>query len=481
MKSYIYYRDNIEYSKDKYFRPGKKYPEYPFSELGISEQPNDVYDMIRDLFIKLSLDKQHIGSREWNPLGDYISPDNVVLIKPNWVKHENGVVRGKKGMECLVTNTSVLKCIIDYALIALKGRGKLIIADAPVQSCDFEQLKKNIGLFCLEEFYKNANVDIQFIDLRSYRSQRKNGAIITVPTDSVYKGKKVNLGKHSYFYKNCKEGKLRITNYDFRSVNRHHKGNIHEYCISEACLMADVVINLPKPKTHRKAGFTGSLKNMVGINTMKDFLPHHTKGSYLLHEGDEYYSDSRIAKRKSDLNDLIDILEKKSLFFASRILKKYLNCVVENNIDSERYSEGSWWGNNTIWKTVLDLNMIVLYADKQGRLKKTRQRKIITIGDMIISGEKEGPLMPTAKKTNSIIFSDNSVLFDEILVRFMGFDADKFVLLKEAEKNPKLFKGEVGEHIVDSNDMSFHKKLSEFESNYKFIPSQGWKEYIGKQ
>ena len=78
---------------------------------------------------------------------------------------------------------------------------------------------------------------------------------------------------------------MRITNYDYHEVNRHHRGDRHEYCISEACLSADVIINLPKPKTHRKAGYTGALKNMVGINAAKDYLPHHTKGSYMLNEG----------------------------------------------------------------------------------------------------------------------------------------------------------------------------------------------------
>lgn len=478
MKNYIYYRNSAQYTKDKYFRPDKNYPEYPFMSLGISEQPNDAYDMIRDMFINLSLDKQHIGSKEWNPLGDYISPNSVVLIKPNWVKHENEAFKGKKGMECLITNTSILKCIIDYALIALKGSGKLIIADAPVQSCDFEKLKKNAGLNDLEEFYKKADVDIQFVDLRAYRSQRKNGDLITVPTNSVYKGKVINLGKYSYFFNNCKEGRLRITNYDFRNVNKHHKGSLHEYCISEACLEADVIINLPKPKTHRKAGYTGALKNMVGINAIKDYIPHHTKGSYVLKEGDEYYTDSKIAKCKSNINDLVDILEKKSLFRVSRLLKKGLNLLKNHISDSEKYSEGSWWGNNTIWKTILDLNTIVLYADKQGRLRKSRQRKVITIGDMIVSGEGEGPMLPTPKRTCSILFADNSVLFDKILVKFMGFDEDRFVLLKEAERNKKLFGGETNNCNIISNCEQFNKKLYEFESGYRFIPSQGWKGHV---
>lgn len=480
MKNYIYYRENVKYPKDKFFRPDRKYPEYLFREFGISEESNDIYDMIRDMFIKLSLDKKHIGCVEWNPLGEYILPGNTVLIKPNWVKHENEAFSGSTGMDCLVTNTSIIKCIIDYVLIALKGMGKLIIGDAPVQSCDFEKLKDDMSLYSMEKYYKMAGIDIEFVDLRNYKSRRENGNIVTIPTKSIYKGKEINLGKYSYFYNNCKEDRLRITNYDFRDVNRHHRGNKHEYCISEACLEADVIINLPKPKTHRKAGYTGALKNMVGINAMKDYLPHHTKGSYILGEGDEYYSDSKNAKRRSDINDLIDVLEKKSLYHISKFVRKSTDFLFDIEYNMERYSEGSWWGNNTIWKTILDLNMIVMYADKRGRIKKSKQRNVITIGDLIVAGEKEGPLHPTPKKTNCIIFSDNNVLFDEILVRFMGYNSDKFVILKEAEKNGKLFGENIENCIINSNTEKFRGKLSEFKSVYQFEPSQGWKGYLDK-
>ena len=50
---------------------------------------------------------------------------------------------------------------------------------------------------------------------------------------------------------------------------------------------ADVVVNVPKLKTHKKAGITGALKNLVGINGHKAFLPHHRKGGSL-DGGDAY-------------------------------------------------------------------------------------------------------------------------------------------------------------------------------------------------
>ncbi len=477
MKNYLYYREGMSYPLDKYFRPACAYPEYPFLDAGLSETPNDVYDSIRDMFICMGLDKENTGNSKWNPLSEYIKKDDVVLIKPNWVKHENSAVNGIKELECLITHSSIIKCLIDYTLIALHGTGEIIVADAPVQSCDFDKLQQKSGINMLREFYQNENVKVEFVDLRNYKSRREGTHIISLPLSPKYGGTIVNIGKHSYFYQNSKEGRLRITNYDSRIVNQHHKGKIQKYCISDACLKADVIINLPKPKTHRKAGYTGALKNMVGINAKKEYLPHHTKGSYVSGSGDEYYSESRISRIKSDVNDIVNIFESKSMFTGSSIVRKIGDFLVLGKTDSEKYSEGSWWGNNTIWKTILDLNLVVLYIDKTGILRKDQQRKVITLGDLVIAGEGEGPLMPTPKKANSLLFADNSVLFDLILVRLMGFSDEKFMLLKKAIKNRKLFDGNADMYI-NSNRADWEKKLSKFLSGYVFKPARGWKDYL---
>ena len=53
----------------------------------------------------------------------------------------------------------------------------------------------------------------------------------------------------------------------------------HEYLISRSAMDADVFINLPKLKTHKKVGVTLSLKNLVGINGDKNYLPHFCIGT----------------------------------------------------------------------------------------------------------------------------------------------------------------------------------------------------------
>lgn len=474
MRNYVYYRENVTYPMDKYFRPSICYPEYKYAKWGLADRNNDIYDMIRQIFIELNLDADNIGTSKWNPLGEYIKENDVVLVKPNLVKHINESVGGKKGIECLITHASVIRCVVDYVLIALNGTGKIIVADAPVQSCDFIKLKRISGLGDLEEFYNKAGEKIKIEDLRSYESIRENGVIKTRKSQTEYKGRIINLGKQSYFYNINRKGKLRITNYDYREVNKHHSGERQEYCISDACIQADVIINLPKPKTHRKAGYTGALKNMIGINSAKDFLPHHTKGSYEKGEGDEYLQNSGIAIIRSSLFDWIDILDKKQLYICSRIVRKLVERLPK---EKEQYSEGSWWGNDTIWRTILDINQIILYTDKRGVLQSTPQRKVVTIGDLVISGEKEGPLLPTPKKTFSIIFADNSVLFDDILVKFMGFDNNKFKVLNEAKKNKRLF-NTTEKICVTSNISSLNKSIEEFVSPYRFKPARGWRDYI---
>src|ERR1022692_1434372 len=51
-------------------------------------------------------------------------------------------------------------------------------------------------------------------------------------------------------------------------------GGAHRYAVGNTVLSADVILNVPKLKTHMKTGMTGALKNFVGIVGSKDFLPH---------------------------------------------------------------------------------------------------------------------------------------------------------------------------------------------------------------
>ena len=66
------------------------------------------------------------------------------------------------------------------------------------------------------------------------------------------------------------------------------------------------IINLAKPKIHRKAGIIGDMKNLVGINGSKDWLPHHKRGSKF-DGGDEYLSHNLFKEINVLLQERIDL------------------------------------------------------------------------------------------------------------------------------------------------------------------------------
>jgi len=109
---------------------------------------------VRDLFRYLGLDAA-------NPLGRWIKPGMTVVVKPNWVKHEFGSTVGRN---VLFTHASLVRVLIDAALQALAGDGRVFVADAPLQGSDFARFRRQSGLGELEKDYTHAPV--AFLDLR---------------------------------------------------------------------------------------------------------------------------------------------------------------------------------------------------------------------------------------------------------------------------------------------------------------------------
>ena len=99
---------------------------------------------------------------------------------------------------------------------------------------------------------------------------------------------------------------------------------ISAYLLPASILKADVFINLPKLKTHRKAGITGAMKNLVGINGSKDWLPHHTAGPRE-DGGDEYLHRSARKRLVSYLRDQIEgrkgALPRRALYLIERAVR----------------------------------------------------------------------------------------------------------------------------------------------------------------
>lgn len=430
----------------------------------------------------LGLDKNHIGTNTWNPLSEFISPGMTVLLKPNYVMNVNRIVQN--GTDCLYTQSAIIEVVINLVLKALNDAGHIIIGDAPMQECDFESLKLSSGIQdIIDKIPSSKAIDIKLVDFRELYSTVKGGVHFNKLNPEA-KGTIVDLGKNSQFYTDKKDWrKYRITNYDPDVLPLHHNGDVNEYYISDYILQADVIINLPKPKTHRKAGVTISLKNFVGANTRKEFLPHHTLGS-IEEGGDEY-------KNKSVVYSLMNkTIDSKNRFSAH---KKYIRAWLFAVFSRMLYEilkhkrdfiyEGNWYGNDTISKTITDINIAVRYANKDGKLEEKECRKIFIIGDMIISGEGEGPVAPTPKNCGIIASGFNTVCYDEAISTIMGFDYTKIPSITRArnlEGQYKLVEKNINPIILSNDNRLNNKDVNEISSSntLHFVPSSGWKNYI---
>lgn len=157
-----------------------------------------------------------------------------------------------------------------YIYIALKGKGKIIIADAPLQKCDFLKVTIENGTRLIVDYYKKHGIKIELIDFRKERA-------ITDSSGRIKGIEKLNGDPRGYTVVDLGEDsllhdiiddykKFRVTNYNPNLMKLHHNHKKNEYLIPNTILEVDVIINLPKPKTHRKAGITGAMKNLVSIN-----------------------------------------------------------------------------------------------------------------------------------------------------------------------------------------------------------------------
>ena len=137
---------------------------------------------------------------------------------------------------------------------------------------------------------------------------------------------------------------------------------------------------------------------------------------------------------------------------------------------------GAWRGNDTIWRTVLDINRAITYADRQGEIMNYPQRKIISIGDMIVCGENEGPLAPDYKKVGGILFADDSVEFDLFLCELMGFDYKKIPVLYQA-----LLKNNLALPFFCSSTIQFCGEKIDKENSFSFVAQKGWRGFIERE
>jgi uncharacterized protein (DUF362 family) len=382
---------------------------------------------LRALLESWKLDQDRIGTSAWNPLGEWIRPGSRVLIKPNWVLHQN---QSGRGMDCLVTHTSVLEAILEY--VALASPGSVIIGDAPVQGCDFESLRRQCNLDRLVRLGRELGLDVAIRDFRrTVLSGIRHGSDRREDIRPQEHYVLFDLGRRSLLEELARDAaRFRVTMYHPDALRRTHRAGVHRYLVAREAIEADTVINVPKLKSHKKSCVTGALKNLVGINGNKEYLPHHRKGGS--GSGGDCYPGSSAFKAIAE--SLLDMANRRQSSPAKRLyfsLAFALNRV-DVALGGDRDLEGSWYGNDTIWRTCLDLQRILHYGNLDGSMARERQRNVIHITDAIIGGEGAGPLAPLPVESGFLTGSANPAAAEWVHCRLMGFDPARVPLVREA-------------------------------------------------
>ena len=344
------------------------------------------------------------------------------------------------------------------------------------------------GVDQILHLYDNAkHFPIKVSDLRRRKAITKgSGTVILnridLPGDS--KGySKICLDKFSEFC-NIEKKKHRLRGGDYNSDNTlsHHENSRHEFLVANSALDADVIINVPKLKTHKKAGVTLNLKNMVGIIGDKNWLPHFQLGSRV-RGGDEYPYSGLLREAENIAKDCflryIYGAGKPVLNLAQIVSKAHRIFTRKTGFASIR--SGSWHGNDTIWRSIVDINKIVVFADRQGIIRETPQRRLFSVVDGVIAGEKDGPLSPSPKNAGILCAGKDWTTVDIVLATYMGFDYLKIPQFVNALRVKDLrftdfsekavrVRTNLGKDCCTLEDISAHAD--------HFIPPDGWINFI---
>jgi uncharacterized protein (DUF362 family) len=359
----------------------------------------------------------------------------LVVVKPNWVQESHEYAPDV--WEPVITHPCVLLAAIEAIARHTTAGGTIVVCDAPHTYASFEAITAR-GDF-LSRFQalsaRHPQLTFELIDLRREVWIRKEEVTVqrrTNPHDP--RGYvRLDLGRDSLFYRGRGENRYYGADYDSRVVNEHHRGELQEYLLAGTPLACDLFVNVPKLKTHKKTGITCCLKNLVGINGDKNWLPHHTEGSPRT-GGDEFPAEGWPQRLERTLKHAGRAVMLRVPALGNWMYRKMRNTGKAVLGDSEQtVRNGNWHGNDTCWRMALDLNRALLFGNSDGTWREAAHPKAyFAIVDGILGGEGNGPLCPDPVASGVIVTGANPATVDAVAARLMGFDPDQLPIVREA-------------------------------------------------
>jgi len=477
------------------YGPGKALPELAdlLGDAGSDEPPNHVYAAVRAALWSLGLDAENFGGTQWNPLGALTPRGSRIVLKPNLIRHWNpkaDTLSGRASIESVITHGAVLRAMADYAFLAAGSEGSVTIAEAPQHDCDFEKIREITGLDALVRFYdEKLGRELAVVDLRREAVIYRDAVIVGrhALSGDPRGYRMIDLGNRSAFTDSGLDPeRFRGADYDPGPTVEHHRGGRNEYLLSETVLSADLVVNLPKLKTHKKTGVTLALKNLVGINGDKNLLPHHCVGS-VAQGGDEYPGASWLDAARSRATEIGRVLLKRRLGAKSIGWARRIEQATRGN---DFIRSGNWHGNRTTWRMCVDLNRCLYYSDASGENFEADEpiRRVLTVMDGIVAGEGDGPLAPQDVPLGSILAATDPIALDLVALRLMGFDDQNVPKIREPMADPRLRITSVRDpqdvlvHEVDPDRCEVNRlRLDALRCGRTFLAHPGWIGHIERK
>ena len=427
----------------------------PVSQNKLLSELSEIYE--DNDYLKSAIDKA---------VGSFLPKNDIegkrLLLKPNWVKHPTKA----QDNICLCTHPNFILAFVE--LLIKRNPQSILIADAPIQGCNWSALLTESFINKIKQISLSSGIEICIKDFRR--------VLFSPRTNEIVQEKKnlddyiiFDVAEKSYLEDITSDKNLfRVTCYNpDRLAESHHKG-VHKYCIARDVFKCDTIITIPKIKTHQKTGLTNSMKILVGINGDKDYLPHHRIGA--IESGGDCYKGKHPFRRMSELlldeaNRHIGHWAYRPLSFLSTALWRLSRPTEEQNLAA------GWYGNDTVWRMVMDLNMIAQYGRLDGTLALDTQRTIYTLCDGVIGGQGNGPLSPDPLSLGIIAFANDAFAMDEVVGRLFKLNLERIPLLREAKRlNEK--------HVIDYYINGSKAKISDVD-NYAVdvVMPPGWINY----
>tara|TARA_Y100001968_G_scaffold125555_1_gene114557 strand:- start:203 stop:1576 length:1374 start_codon:yes stop_codon:yes gene_type:complete len=409
---------------------------------------------------------------------DYVRPGDRVVLKPNWVKEHDERHPGPAQWEHVVTHPAVIEAVIRWVAGRLNGDGSIVVCDAPQTDSSFSTLSAYCGL---DEMIERCRAvfpgpKIKLLDLRPEEWHAVDGITVSktqLPGDPLG-DTFVALNEASEFVGFSGNGQLYGASFNMDETNERHRGERHEYMLCRTPMDADVFINLPKLKTHKKVGLTCALKNLVGINANKNWLPHHTEGTPD-QGGDQFPTTTTKAKLEHSWMG-----RAKRLVYGKPLLSRMLVPLKKVGRlffgDTQKVvRSGNWHGNDTCWRMVLDLNKCLFDFDGRGQ-PRSKPIRYLAVVDGIVGGEGNGPMAPDRKPCGTIIAGTHPAAVDMTAAMVMGFDWEKLRLLKNSfsMKERSFVSFQPGDIQVASNKPEWDGPLGQATDWFEFAPHFGW-------